>query len=189
MKTTPKTIAAGVGAVMLVWLGSVLTSPAPDRAPSAGGGAREPAPVTTTASSAATPPPTTSPAPRPLITPTQGPLIGPGQAATRAATETVPAKTGAVSCKLAASQLADALATTGSDAQWVAAMRPVVTGRIEDVLGTVDRSAIPQGRATVGAVWDQPGSCDVILQWPGTAWSVTFTDQGAGYLAEDWRPA
>ena len=189
MKTTPKTIAAGVAAVGLVWLGSVLTAPTPDRAP-AQSETHEPAPpAATTAHAAATPPLATSRAPRPLITPTEGPLIGPGQAATRAATETPPTKTGAASCKLAASQLADALATTGSDAAWVAAMRPVVTGRIEDVLGTVDRTVIPQGRATVGAVWDQPGSCDVILQWPGTAWSVTFTDQGAGYLAEDWRPA
>lgn len=183
MKVTPKTIAAGAAAIGLVWAGSVLTAPPPDRAPA-------PDTASTATPSAATPRQAPPRIPAPLLTLPTGPLaVGPGQAATQVATATPTAKTGAATCALAASALASALTTPGDDAAWVKAMRPVVTGRIESVLGSVDRSAIPAGKATVGAVWEQPGSCDAILQWPNVAWSVTFTDEGAGYLAEDWRPA
>lgn len=99
----------------------------------------------------------------------------------------VETKAGAATCAIAAEKFADAVSSQGTDAQWQARMRPLVTGSIEDVLPSIDRSSIPAGVPQVGQIYAQEGACDVALVWPEVVWSVAFINQGSGWLAGEWR--
>lgn len=117
---------------------------------------------------------------------TTTPTAAPSSTSPPDPTETKP---GPDTCQAAVDGLAQAITPTGPADQWRDRVAPLVTGDIEEVLPTVDTTAIPTGTPTVGDVIEQPGACDATLVWPETAWRIVLINQGSGWVASEWSAA